>query len=557
MYLTGHILTLANSGAPDYNICGQATTILDFVNTTFKLNISKGGSVATTLINTNDLSTLNLGTLPYGVINYGDYDINFISFARNNTTNSYRVELQVYVAGTTNVVTWEKFNISIEIQKSGYQSYLNSFELYNYDIGNDATLGYVNNTDFDIILTNNTNNLDVYGNQTKTGSKLITLRRPFTNEVHFYSMIATQGNIEYYDTITGLILLGTGKSGTIVSEETIDITQTIELTNTESCSDADVANKVIWFPIFSVKYISDPTCGDCTNTLAETTVSYTSDASTTGVFKINNTNYFLHQFMSEKVLIETFDYLGNSIDDNTTTINLTYAAWTSNPATFLTPVDYVITPSTIGDNVIKVTHTYNAIAANSSIIQVLHKCLNEYLLSTCNWWTVTENEECNSYTVNNCSADVISVELQKLNDDKTYTIISTTAVDPFENLVLEFALDGIYMLKVQKDGDPDTEYYSLPVYCALKDCFLKYLQTVLCNKPSSENCNEKDYYTFNAFLINAHTYFLLLNQEFNYNYIYSTISAEKTAELYTLKTFIDRFAEYCQSSNSPCIPCNQ
>src|SRR5574343_1986505 len=168
MFLTGHILSPNNTGNPDYNICGQASSVVDFSNLRFKLGISKDGSSQTTLINVPDLSAP--GLIVPSTTNYGDYDIYFGGFGGGGSfdplSGLFTIELNVYKAGTTTQVTWEKFNAHLEISKTGYQSFINTFEFYNYDVGNEAGIGITGNKDFDIYLVNNTNNIDVNGTQT-------------------------------------------------------------------------------------------------------------------------------------------------------------------------------------------------------------------------------------------------------------------------------------------------------------------------------------------------------------------------------------------------------
>jgi hypothetical protein len=148
----------------------------------------------------------------------------------------------------------------------------------------------------------------------------------------------------------------------------------------------------------------------------------------------------------------------------------------------------------------------------------------------------------------------MDVTLQKMNDDKSFSDLLTVTVGDFESTDITLTTDGIYVIKIVKGMT--TEYYTLPSFCILESCLLANLNKVLCNKIDSTNCNTEDHYNFNALLIMSHSFFLLLSKEMNYNYIYSSINSDKIEELYTLKTFIDRFDEYCGNSETPCVPCN-
>lgn len=556
MFLTGKIKTIISTGSPDYIICGQAFSVLSLVNLNFKLQISKNGGTVETLVNTTDLSTVS--GLSYNTYTYGNYDIKFTSFVIDTTTSSFQLKIEVFDTGTTNVVTWEKFTLFLEISKTGYQPFRNTFELYNYDVGNSNSIaGLVDtsdNEDFEIVFIDNSNNLDIYNRQTRAASNFLVLRKPFTNEIRFYNMIGTQGSISY-STDDGIV--GSGDSGILNQEEDLYIEQTISL-QSDFCTTGKMSLKKIWWPLLVTSYSSDGTCDNCTNNLAETTITYYLDASNLSVFKIHGVSYFLSEFMESTILIEILNYKSEIIESNSYGETLTYALWTSDSSQYLNTVNFVFIPSEIGDNLIKIEITYKYIKDIEQIDVDLYTCITSYLLPTCNWWTVSVNETCGSYMINNCSATVLTIIVQLMNNDKILEDISTDGIEAFENLVLDLSTDGIYVLKVShinEDNEEIIQYYTLPVYCKLQSCMLGFLKETICTTIDT-NCIPSSHYNFNGLIINAHTYFLLLNQELNYNFIYNTISTDKVNELYTLKTFIDRFDGYCDTPESPCLPCN-
>jgi len=552
--LTGKIQTLTNSGAPDYNICGQAATALSLVNLNFKLDIAKDGTYVN-LVNTSDLSTV--AGLVFDTHTFGNYDIKFTSFVLDLATSTFQAKIEVFYTGTTDVVTWERFNVILTTSKTGYVPFTNVFEFYNYDIGNvSGVVGLVDTTgnqDFNIILTNHTNNLDIYGNQTKTGSNFLTLRRPFSSEIYVYNMIGTQGNIEYF-TPDGIF--GSGNYAKTSTNNDVYIEQVITLPNSEDCTTGQNVSSKEWFPKLVSGYSSENTCEDCSNNISNTNASYYIDATNTSVFNLHGVPCFLSEFMDYQIKIEVLNYNSEIIHNNSYIETVTYALWTADSSQFLTPVVYTFVPSEIGANVIKFTERY--FYDNGSEDIELKSCYESYNFNTCNFWTVTAKETCGQYTFKNCSLSSIILTVQLLDENKVFQDISTNTVLTMASLDITFATDGIYMLKVNTGTVeiPVLKYYSLPSYCALQTCMLNYLNSILCNKPSITNCDEESHYNFNALLANAHTYFLLLNEEMNYNYIYSTITEAKINELYTLKTFIDRFTEYCEASESPCQDCN-
>lgn len=554
MLLTAKIKTLVSTGSPDYNICSQATSALSFTNMSFKMAIGKNSSTTNILVNTTDLSTIS--GLSFITYTYGNYDIRFNTFVIDTATSTLQTEIQIFYTGTSDIVTWERFNIFIEISKAGYQSFKNTFELYNYDVGNCSGIGglvdTIGNDSFEIILTNNSNNLDIYGRQTKTGSSLLILRRPFSDDIFIYNMIGTQGYITY---LVNSILIGSGDSCKLISSDDNLVTQNILLFNDEDCETDLMCLHKIWFYNLVTSFNSANTCNNCTNNISNTTASYYIDASLVSVFKIGGVPHFLYEFMDNTITIDVLNYKSEVIENDEYTETVTYSLWTADDTQFLNPVDLVFVPSEIGDNILVFTNLFNYIIGAGPDTIDLNKCIITYDLPTCNWWTIESKEDCQQYLFTNCKNSGTSVTIQLLNNDKTFTDISTTSVGAFSTLDLSFEVDGIYLVKVQSGGE--SQYYSLPIFCSLQSCILNFLDKIICNRPSLINCKEEDHYNFNALIANAHTYFLLLNQELNYNYIYSTISADKVEELYTLKTFIDRFAEYCEASDSPCLPCNK
>lgn len=549
MLLTGKINTITSTGSPDYNICGQATSALSFSNIGLSLSISKSGYSSVTIVSTLDLSTIS--GLSYSTYTFGDYDIQFTNFSIDNVTSTFQANLLLVYTGTSDKVSWEKFNIFLDVAKTGYQSFRNTFEVYNYDIGNSSGISgivdTIGNADFEVVLINNTNNLDIYGRQTRVSSNFLTIRKPFTNKVYFYNMIATQGSMYYYDESNNII--GSGNSGFIDNRESIVITQTISINSNNTCSSQRIGLEKQWYPIFSSSFSSEDTCGDCANNVANTTVSYYLDATNTSVFNIGGVPYFLSQFMtSNNVVTTVLNYNSESISTNTHSYTLTYATWISSSSSFLNPVEYTFVPDQVGLNTINIVISYNYNALDIS------KCTTNYSLNTCNWWTIEVSEACTDYIFTNCSQSSLDLTIQLLDDDKVFQDISVTTVTSLSNLPISFSVDGIYMLKIVQSSS--TQYYSLPIFCSLKDCFLNYIRETICI-PVKDNCIPESHYNFNSLVINAQTFFLLVSEEMNYNYIYTSISTNKIEELYTMKTFIDRFDNYCKSTGSPCLPCNE
>lgn len=554
MKFTTHLLSPNNTGIPDYNICGQVSSIINMLNVSLVISISDGITTQN-LITTSDLS----GSLSpnYNTYTFGDLDINFTNLAVNTGTGSILLDMDFFKVGTTDICTWKKIYINISASKANHQSYTNSIEIYGYDIGNDVTLGYSGNTAFDLYLINNTNNLDINGKQTKAFSKFAILRQPFTDNIYFYNLVGTQGNITYTD-ITSNLVIGTGNHGLICihpdncGNNSITIKQTIKVYDITSvlkdtCETTIIDGNKKWLPTVTSTSSCPDVCNDCINDISEVTIATTVDYTLVTSFNINNTLVFLTQYMIENTNFTLEDFSGIVIDSTDDIFNITYGDWIIDPASFLVPINYTITTPPLGDMTIIITHSFNL---------TLLACNQIISSKNCHWWSVVKGEQCGDYIVNNCSFEDISIVLQKFNNDRTFTNIVTIIISASSSQTVSLQADGIYMLKVpSRDIVGGFEYYSLANFCNVESCWLNYLNNIICNKPT-DDCKIEDHYKFNAFLINTHTFFMALNDEFNFSFIYTLIDDDRVNNLYTLDSFITRLTEYCNPSDSPCIPCS-
>jgi hypothetical protein len=73
---------------------------------------------------------------------------------------------------------------------------------------------------------------------------------------------------------------------------------------------------------------------------------------------------------------------------------------------------------------------------------------------------------------------------------------------------------------------------------------------VCCN--TNNNCDNDKVYDFNALVISAHTYFNMLNAEYNFNYFYTALDADKLNELRDANQFLTQIAGYCEECTSGC-----
>lgn len=549
MIFRTHFLSPTNTGAPDYNICGQAAPVVSFTNLKLKVKISTNNSDITTLVDTTDLSTY---TVSGSTINFANFDVVFTSIAKNAGLGLFQITLDIKDNVSARSLITKKLNFHIEVEQTGYTKYNNIFEIYNYDIG----VGVSGEADIFLL---NTTNLYENSKQIRAFSKMLTIPKPFTDEIHLYNMVGTEGVITYKELNTN-ITVGNGNHAITNMLSNTTFEQTIEVFNYLGIS-ADICTSEVarvtqqWLPTMLVTSSNTLPCSDTINSIdsvvtVNTVLDYTSVA--------HNVTAVGDDFLSGSALLyirvkyELFDYTGVLIETEYEEYTIDYTAFTSNPTDFLLPLQYEFTPSNLGINIVKATLEY-ANDEDFEDVVIYHRQTLSF--DTCNWWTVEKTDSCNKFTIQNCSLDTLSLEVQQLSDDKVFVTISTTTLTSLASTDITFDETGLYVFKVTRDAGVTYEYYTVINFCNVEICFNNYLLQVMCN-PVLTDCASDVHSNFNAFIITFHSLMLMLNSEFNFNFIYTAIDVTKLNELYRISQLIKRLDEYCDPLDSNCLPCN-
>lgn len=539
MKLAFKIVSPSNTGAPDYNICGQAAPALSHSGLSLKMEF-KG----TTIYDEPDVS---MGTLPALPITVSGRTISAITY---HPTNGFVLTID------SELTIGLEDDFKITLSKTGYQSYSNTFKLFDYDF----------NTN--IYLINNTNNLDINGYQTRAFSKFYAYRKPFTDQIFYYNVVGTQGNIVYSNVTDTLnpIALFTGQNGIVCASTGIDIKQTITVSDVygalqNTCESTNTIAYINWLPIVNVSVDCSPACNDtCVSNIGTGTYTTTVDVSNLGSILVDNVDvYPYHNTLFNFILHKVYDYQGILLEQSYTLIQLG-AAGTDCVGSPI--VKDLPTLPLLGDVVIQtcfVVLTEGTLDGDSEPIIDLNEtplisCCQTTTISRCNWLTITETENCGEFIVSNCSVDDTILTIKQLQDDKTFLTISTTTITALSTLTVNLITDGVYSFEVPSKVDGETDIFIVTNDCSLKACLFTKLGTLMCTTCDT-TCiaSNKDYYDFNAFVLNLHTYYALLNEEFNYNYIYKAIDINKLNDLYTIKQYLDNLATYCVA---PCGTCN-
>lgn len=569
MFVTGHIYYPTTNGNPAHNLCGQAPSIVSFTNLKFNLSFTKDG-ITNNLVNTNDLSTL--GSLTPSTYTFGNIDIVFNGMIYSAVHGYFKIDIQIYKTGTTQIIPSSSLILSLSISSSNYSSFNNSFEFYNYDIGNDVTLGYSNNPNFDIYLIP-LSDYNVNGQQQNAFSNFFTVFKPFTKEIYFYNLVGTQGTIEYTNPSDGSIIAHGNSSKICMNSYTLlsgiaSITQTITLQTGDSCSKTKNNNALLltWLPVFSVTSSCNVACGDGCVVYNNTQIKVVIDYTNVSFQNVNNISSFLTQYLFDNIVVKQYDSTGILVDVQSSFFSITYLNWLSNPSLYLIPIILTTNLMGIGDNVITIDNIMSltndsgsGIDSGDAISDIIIDCSQTITIPTCDIFTISKSGTCGTYYYRNNTLNPQYISLSILTDNGFTVVFTSTLIPALTIVPIVLSTDGIYLIGYSAGSDEEqNKFYTIASFCNLETCFNDYLQKVICCPPSND-CESKEYYDFFAFMINLHSFFMMLNDEFNFNYIYTALGdvSNKLDTYYTMKSFIDRFSEYCINCDKPCLPCEE
>ena len=185
----------------------------------------------------------------------------------------------------------------------------------------------------------------------------------------------------------------------------------------------------------------------------------------------------------------------------------------------------------------------------------VYNCKHSSILTSCNFYSITQIN-CNTFQINNLSTVDMNVTVSELTVTNGVAAMTSTGlivtVPALSNNNIIHNTDGIYSysINVGTVQMPIYEIYLSVVLCDLETCLLAKIKDLNCK--CDIPCKDEDWYNFNALATEIYVFFNLLNNEFNFNYIYSIIDNTKLAELYEIKKVMDRFADYCGSCIKPC-----
>jgi hypothetical protein len=573
--------------ADNYIICGLPNDVTDLGNSNIEAIIK--------IDNTTILNTLNLSSIPIGLITV-PLPNGVAVLVKTTTLFGYSYALIINENNLGEVPSYTERNFYFKFSGSNLRPFEKSFTCYDYDIGNnqDEVPPVQDNIELDFHLIADNNASFVNGVQTLPYSKFIAFRKPFTNQVRIYNLSSTQGNITYTDDANNLLLAS--PDGFICADNDLVIKQRVEI-NGNICE--TTANLPLYKDICSLNVgiscnISTTINDVITNSVAGVTTvetqidfdklhiynrlnrkAYANDCFTLSyqLFNINGTlvdskEYYINTkidfpfiynpanyrftctlpFKGDYIVIIKLEQNG-LLGSQYTNTQLQDGKWyiinkTSNAADF--------TLAGAADNFEGTIFNYNGGSINWDIASVIE--LLPIIITTRNEAIRGSNfvelnpVSCNVFKLENLTFDYINYTVYSLNNKKEWEVIGVedSQLLSLSYAILSFSEDNIYKIKVTRLGVDS--YFILLNYCNLINCLTELVTNILCptKEESCSNICEK-VYEFNSLVINAHAYFSLLNTEYNFNYIYEIIDADKLEEIFNLKQFLDKFKEYCKS----------
>lgn len=554
MNLRFRILEPGNTGAPDYTICGQAASSVNFVNLTLKVTVD-----GTVVINTTDLDSY---VFPGSVV----------TVANGITVDQMSIEDSEYIAMRIGLAeVWDATSVQIEISKTGYIGYANVFQVYGYDLGNNPNQTYsdasaiTDNPDFTLYLLNETNNV-VNGKQTKAFASFITYRRPLTNEVYFYKSNGGVYKNEYSDEDGNVILVS--PNGLVCNPNTDSYKIKSDIVDGSTVVSSCVSSLI---EVVARKYIIDfdvsVNCQqtgqltasdigmsvgtvDCTMNLATNTAVANMDFADLETVYVDDT--IEYPYDTQRIKYELFDYGGVLQASKVVELSINPPPYLYDSNDLNNAIQFDIDQP--GDYILKVT-----LGIKLDETLNIAECYQTVPIHNSNFYEIEESIDCGKYTVYNRSFEDLTLEVSQMQSDKTFKVISTVVVPKLASQVVTHSTDDIYQYNIKRtltqnnaygiivDSEVEYDYiFIVASYCNLKNCIFEYINKLVCKSPETIcDCKAEDFYNFNALMLQVWTYFGTLNEEYNFNYLYEALTPNKLDELYDIKGFLDRFENYC------------
>ena len=499
------------SGSPDYNICGQGLSTLDYSGLTLTAYVN-GVQIFTT-------TDFDAYTIPGTTFDADGVDVTALKEGNNDQVLRMNIDLaNVYDTALVKIVA----------SKSGYKSFDKTFTVYGYDLGNNTDGAISGRDEFNIIMIPTANNV-VVGLETKDFASFIAYRKPFSEFIHIYRNNSSTLDGYYIDVETEDTLLSSF-DGIISHEDSVAIQARVG-----DCKETVTVEKDTFLVPFNLS-ISNVGGSD------EGYVTDTSDIEAgVGISPSEVVQYYIDDVLTYPtddvdVTMEIVNADGIVVDSKVTSITLSDSGTWAN----LFWSDIIIDVDKF--NLFKVTFSY----LSGSITETKSKTFEIR-----KFYAIEETTSVNEYRFYNYGDSALTVEVHELQSDLTFKQVWDFSVDVLDTYLLSIKKDGVY--KIEYTQNDTTEIQVIAAYDNFKSCLVSVINKIVCTdttKTTTAGCgcssnSTSDFYDFTSIIIHSHTYFNLVAQLYTSSFYYTSLSNSKLQELADIKSLIDNLDKTC------------
>lgn len=524
MLLRFDIREATNSGAPDYNYCGQAISVFsDYTDIECIIKVD-----GVEVVNTQDLAST----------------LNFVPAItpKNNNVVSATLEDTHYVTLQIDMPhICSSASVEILINKFTFATFYNNFTIFNYDIGNNPNISINHNIPFYIVLVQvlNLPNRDII----PCVSHFIGWRKPFTNDLYVFKNHSNPSIIEYFKNGQSV---GISNNAIICANEQ-DLISANALCNPSSncgCNGPSQNSCSSITSVFDYLHHQIPTW--------ETYIANSNGCNNDTSCLVKDQESLATTYINFNTIAQI--YINDELTNPFSNVQLTYSLYNSTEDLVqeqTTTIDTLMYPISFNPLTNQFSFILPNLGANILVVKLEDDCWiceKSYTLCTKDVLDISVSD-CNKVKI--CNYDIVPrfINIIKFIDETTNEIIienlEITPCTCYETILG----DGVYTINLV-----DSEYFKvIHLWCAVKDCLRDFALQLACNK---NPCTKIDAaYNFNAAVVLMFTYMAYINKYYNYNILYNELSPSLVTDFININKIIERFKEYCEecrNGNNPC-----
>lgn len=138
------------------------------------------------------------------------------------------------------------------------------------------------------------------------------------------------------------------------------------------------------------------------------------------------------------------------------------------------------------------------------------------------------------------------VQIARLQDNKTFANMFTAPqeIAPLATYTSPNLTDGIYRFTITRTGST-TQNFIIAADCNLQRCMEALIRDIVNNGWCCDNCTDHRAGLFNSIMLMFYQYYNSINDEYNFNYLYTALEPSKIEELFNLSRLQQRLTEHC------------